>query len=84
MQFELQRELDHEYRRSRVIYKAEARYARMCAITAIAPAETLTIRLPAASARRLHHVAEIARRPVDDVIAEVLDAGLPPALDATT
>ena len=56
----------------------------MCAITAIAPAETLTIRLPAASARRLHHVAEIARRPVDDVIAEVLDAGLPPALDATT
>lgn len=51
-------------------------------MTISSQAETLTIRLPAASARRLQRVAEIARRPIDEVIAEVLDAGLPPLLDA--
>ena len=54
----------------------------MGVMTVSPTAETLTIRLPAASARRLYRVAEIARRPVDDVVAEVLDAGLPPLLDA--
>jgi len=44
-------------------------------MTISSPAETLTIHLPAASARRLHRVAKIARRPIDDVIAEVLEAG---------
>jgi hypothetical protein len=43
--------------------------------------ETLTIQLPVAAARRLRHVAEIARRPVDEVIAETLHASLPPLLE---
>lgn len=30
----------------------------------------------------LPQVAEIARRPVDDVIAQLVDSGLPPLLDA--
>ena len=38
--------------------------------------------LTAASMRRLPQVAEIARRPVDDVIAQLVDSGLPPLLDA--
>ncbi len=43
--------------------------------------ETLTIRLPVAAARRLRRVAEISRRPVDDVVAETLKANLPPLLE---
>jgi len=39
--------------------------------------ETLTIHLPVSAARRLHRVAEIARRPVDEVLAETLYATLP-------
>jgi hypothetical protein len=46
-----------------------------------AATETLTIRLPAAAARRLRRVAEIARRPVDDVVVETLRATLPPLLE---
>ena len=43
--------------------------------------ETLTIHLPEAAARRLRRVAEIARRPVDEVAAETLCASLPPLLE---
>jgi hypothetical protein len=43
--------------------------------------ETLTIQLPASAARRLRRVAEIARRPVDEVLAETLYATLPPLLE---
>lgn len=43
--------------------------------------ETLTIHLPASAARRLRRVAEIARRPVDEVLAETLNATLPPLLE---
>jgi hypothetical protein len=43
--------------------------------------ETLTIQSPVTAARRLRRVAEIARRPVDEVLAETLDAALPPLLE---
>ena len=43
--------------------------------------ETLTIHLPVSAARRLRRVAEIARRPVDEVLAETLYAILPPLLE---
>jgi hypothetical protein len=39
--------------------------------------ETLPIQLPASAARRWRRVAEIARRPVDEVLAETLCASLP-------
>ena len=41
-------------------------------------AETLTIQFPGSPARRVRWVAEIARRPVDEVLAETLYASLPP------
>src|SRR5919202_213240 len=43
--------------------------------------ETLTIHLPVAAAQRLRRVAEISRRAVDDMIADTLDASLPPLLE---
>jgi hypothetical protein len=43
--------------------------------------ETLTIYWPASAARRLRRMAEIARRPVDEVLAETLYATLPPLLE---
>jgi hypothetical protein len=43
--------------------------------------ETLTIHLPVSAARRLRRVAEIARRPVDEVLADTLYATLPPLLE---
>ena len=43
--------------------------------------ETLIIRLPVQAANRLRRVAEIARRPIDDVVAETLKSTLPPLLD---
>jgi len=43
--------------------------------------ETLTVRLPEVAARRLRRVAEISRRPIDDVVAETLRAALPPLLE---
>ncbi len=43
--------------------------------------ETLTIHLPEAAARRLRRVAEISGRPLDEVVAETLCAGLPPLLE---
>jgi len=43
--------------------------------------ETLTIRLPTAAAHRLRRVAEVARRPVDEVVAETLRTSLPPLLE---
>jgi len=43
--------------------------------------ETLTIQLPVSAARRLRRVADIARRPVDEVLAETLYATLPPLLE---
>lgn len=46
-----------------------------------AATETLTIHLPAADARRLRRIAEISRRPVDEVVAETLRSVLPPLLE---
>ena len=43
--------------------------------------ETFTIQLPVTAARRLRRVAEIARRPVDEVIADTLRVNLPPLLE---
>ena len=43
--------------------------------------EVLTVRLPAAAVRRLRRVAEISRRPVDDVVADSLRTSLPPLLE---
>jgi hypothetical protein len=43
--------------------------------------ETLTVHLPASAARRRRRVAEIAHRPVDEVLAETLYATLPPLLE---
>lgn len=43
--------------------------------------ETLTIHLPVAAAQRLRRVAEVIHRPIDEVIAETLRAGLPPLLE---
>jgi len=46
-----------------------------------APIETLTIHLPAEAARRLRRVAEISRRPLDEIIADTLQGSLPPLLE---
>lgn len=46
-----------------------------------AATETLMIRLPVHAANRLRRVAEIAHRPIDQVIAETLQSTLPPLLD---
>ena len=43
--------------------------------------EMFTIRLPLAAAHRLRRVAEISRRPVDEVVADTLRASLPPLLE---
>lgn len=43
--------------------------------------QALTIHLPTEDIRRLIRVAEISRRPLDDVIAVALRANLPPLLD---
>lgn len=43
--------------------------------------EMLTIRLPVQAANRLRRVAEIAHRPIDEVVAESLQSVLPPLLD---
>ena len=43
--------------------------------------ETLTVNLPVAAVRRLQRVAEIARRPVDEVVTETLQSSLPPLLE---
>ena len=40
--------------------------------------ETLTIRLPVQAANRLRRIAEIAQRPIDEVVAETLQSTLPP------
>ena len=46
-----------------------------------APIETLTIHLPAEAARRWRRVAEISRRPLDEVISNTLQGSLPPLLE---
>jgi hypothetical protein len=46
-----------------------------------APIETLTIHLPDEAARRLRRVAEISRRPLDEIIADTLQGSLPPLLE---
>jgi hypothetical protein len=43
--------------------------------------ETLVIRMPTHEAQRLRRVAEIAQRPVDEVVADTLRASLPPLLE---
>lgn len=43
--------------------------------------ETLTIHISEAAARRLRRVAEITRRPLEDVIAVTLESSLPPLLE---
>jgi hypothetical protein len=49
--------------------------------TGAAPIETLTIHLTADAARRLRRVAEISRRPLDEIIADTLQGSLPPLLE---
>ena len=43
--------------------------------------EMVTIRLPVHALNRLRRVAEIAHRPIDEVVAETLQSTLPPLLD---
>lgn len=43
--------------------------------------EMLTVRLPVHAVNRLRRVAEIAHRPVDEVVAETLQSTLPPLLE---
>jgi len=43
--------------------------------------ETLTIQIPVQAADRLRRVAEIAQRPIDEVVADTLKSTLPPLLD---
>ncbi len=43
--------------------------------------ETLTIQVPVQAANRLRRVAEIAHRPIDQVVTETLQSTLPPLLD---
>ena len=46
-------------------------------MTTSAPSETTTSLLSAASMRRLLRAAEVARRPLDEVIAQWVDYSLP-------
>ncbi|HRJ44628.1 MAG: hypothetical protein KJZ86_11575 [Caldilineaceae bacterium] len=46
-----------------------------------ASAETLTVRLPAAAMERLRRVSQISRRPIDTLVADTLEASLPPLLE---
>ena len=43
--------------------------------------QSLTVHLTAPELRRLQRVAEIARRPVDEIVADTLRATLPPLLE---
>jgi len=45
-------------------------------------AETLTVHLPAAAMERLRRVSQIARRPIDTLVADTLEASLPPLLES--
>ncbi len=47
-----------------------------------ATAETLTVHLPAAAMERLRRVSQIARRPIDTLVADTLQASLPPLLES--
>ncbi|RLT43283.1 MAG: hypothetical protein DWI57_04550 [Chloroflexi bacterium] len=47
-----------------------------------AAAETLTVHLPAAAMERLRRVSQIARRPIDRLVADTLEASLPPLLES--
>jgi len=47
-----------------------------------AAAETLTVHLPAAAMERLRRVSQIARRPIDTLVADTLEASLPPLLES--
>jgi len=46
-----------------------------------AATETFTIHLPVQAANRLRRIAEISRRPIDDVVMKTLESTLPPLLD---
>jgi len=48
-------------------------------MTAIA--ETLTIRLPAPAMERLRRISQISHRPIDSLVADTLEASLPPLLE---
>lgn len=43
--------------------------------------EMLTVNLPTQAVKRLRRVAEIAQRPIDEVVAETLQSTLPPVLE---
>lgn len=43
--------------------------------------QSLTVHLTAPELRRLQRVAEIARRPIDEIVADTLRATLPPLLE---
>ncbi len=44
-------------------------------------AETLTIRLPAPAMERLRRISQISHRPIDTLVADTLEASLPPLLE---
>lgn len=46
-----------------------------------AATETLTIRLPSQTIKRLRRIAEIADRPIEQMVAETLQSTIPPLLD---
>lgn len=47
-----------------------------------AAAETLTVHLPAAAMERLRRVSQISRRPINALVADTLEASLPPLLES--
>jgi len=47
-----------------------------------ATAETLTVRLPASAMERLRRVSQIARRSIDTLVTDTLEASLPPLLES--
>lgn len=47
-----------------------------------ATAETLMVRLPSSSMERLRRVSQIAQRPIEKVVADTLEASLPPGLES--
>jgi len=47
-----------------------------------ASTETLTVHLPASAMERLRRVSQITHRPIDTLIADTLEASLPPLLES--
>lgn len=47
-----------------------------------ATAEILMVRLPSSSMERLRRVSQIAQRPIEKLVADTLEASLPPGLES--